>query len=342
MTSEVKTARPEFIHSFLQHMGQICADQQQRLQASRQDLTVEERTELLSKGIWYPKDYCSALEKWGFNQRLDWLVQKGRSYHGWVPKTFTHVVDKSYPLGKKTAEFQIAQGVVPSEALASLGSSPCILDCGSVISLAAYRALKDVLGEEKFNVLVASYSKTPLQIAYLPMRKLLFKHVQLKSSRELQPGDICHITNIELIGCKKPFSHAMGYNLVCKSNREQPELLGFGLPAENTFVQNVEQDLLDAYNDPSDPEQFIASSVRDAVYKTSLKQDVSKSKALVDSLKTKTLTKEQFKKLPNRVLFDGQPMEGRLYLIVNTPDLEKIQRLVDASLKDVRKIWESP
>jgi protein-L-isoaspartate O-methyltransferase len=64
------------------------------------------------------------------------------------------------------------------------------------------------------------------------------------------------------------------------------------------------------------------------------------SEALVESQKDCVLTKAEFEELPNRALFKGLSTDGRMLLIVHRPDPDKIQRLVTASLSEVRKVFD--
>lgn len=334
----------QFVPKMIDYMGEICKDNYERsnkVNAAIEDKSID-RTELLSKGIWYGVDYCKALKNFNFQDRLKWMVQTGASHHGLMPKCFTPVKDIQMAAGKKICNFKIAKGYLPSEALDSLDNSFSLLGCGEVIEISIYRSLKDILGKEKFDLLFAWNSKTPLEIGgNQDPSWLVFKKITIKSTASFQPGDFCHFLNIQLYMMKHPFGVARGYNAICSSKIDtEPKFLALGLNPEEVTIPGVEENLLDEFNKTQEENEFISQDIITFSYRNAMLRDEKKSKELVESYKDVTLTKEEFEKAPSRQAFENHPKIRRLLLPIDRPDLAKIQKLIDASLDEVRKIFD--
>lgn len=344
MSVELNTNVKEFIPGMIRHMCETCRDHDERIEESKNpNLDLSAVKNLLGKGIWYPIDYCRGLEKFGQKTRFEWMIRTGATFHGMMPATFASVEDSFLPTKKKLYDFRITKEATPSAALEAIKNSPCILGCGEVRDLAVYQSLKDLLREQKFDLLFASNSATPLQIGggnENPFRRL-FKRVEVRSAASLEPGDFCHFSNIQQYIAKHPFGHARGYNVMYKeATQEGPKFLALGLKAEGCLAADVEKALLDGFNQPQESERFFNPSILSHVYGKTLLQNEEKSKAFVASFSDLTLTQEEFDELPNRLAHGGGRAERRLLLSVERPDLDKIERLSNASLSDIRKVFD--
>lgn len=326
----------EFIPQMLYHMGEICKDHAERLQSINDPkCDVSKVKNVLSKGLWYPTEYCQALEKFNQKNRLNWMIENGAPFHGFMPKTFTPIEDNSLPTNRRVDQYKIAKNVTPSVALESIQNSICLIGCGTARDIAVYRTLQDLLGKTKFDLLFASDSSTPLQLGNDNSYKRLFKRVELLSTASLQPGDFCHFSNIQHYIAKHPFGPARGYNVICK---EDSQFLALGLKP-GCLATDVEKALLDGFNAPQCPEAFFTPPILSHVYGKTLLRDEKKSKELVESLKDCGLTQAQFDEIPNRNAHAGTKAERRMLLSVTRPDLDKIKMLVETPLENIHQVF---
>ncbi len=335
----------QFNSNMIYYMGVICKGNRENVNkvcVAKNDKSIDKKA-LLNNGFWYPHEYCKALKEFNFQDRLNWMVQNGNAYHGMMPKCLTQVEDVNMVMKKKLCDFKIAKECLPSDALEVIGNSLCLLGCEEVIHISMYRSLKDILGKEKFDLLFAWNSTTPLEIGggcQNPCSRLL-KQVFIKSCEQIEPGDICHFSNIQLYMMKHPFGDSRGYNAICSALIDnQPEFLAFGLDNNGVSIEGIERNLSEQCNLPQYEMEFIHPKIIAHAYTTAILRDEKKSKDLVESMKDVSLNFEVFKNEPSRQAFNNCIKIRRLVLPIDRPDLEKIQQLMDASLNDVRKVFQ--
>jgi hypothetical protein len=331
----------EFIPQMLYHMGEMCKDHAERIQSIQDpEFDISKVKSVLSKGLWYPPEYCQVLEKFNQKNRLNWMIKNGAPFHSFMPTTFTPIEDAILPTKRKLDQYKIAKDVTPSRALESIQDSICLIGCGTARDIAVYRTLQDLLGKKRFDLLFTGDSNTPLQLGTNNNSyERLFKRVELRSTASLQPGDFCHFSNIQYYVAKHPFGHARGYNAICEeANKEDSRFLALGLKP-GCLATDVENALLDGFNAPQYSETFFTPSILSYVYGKTLLRDEQRSKELVESLKDCKLTQEQFDTMPNRDAHASIKAERRMLLSVERPDLDKIKMLVEAPLENIRKVF---
>lgn len=111
----------------------------------------------LKTGFWYPHQYYEVLRKTGMNEkRIEWFRSRGHFFHGYLPhKFFQHTIDgnpahKRSPTGKIT-DFEMIPSAIPSEAMDALFGELALIDCANACQIAMYQAIREVIGDEKFN-----------------------------------------------------------------------------------------------------------------------------------------------------------------------------------------------
>ncbi len=283
-------------------------------------------------GIWYWDDYFSALAKSRSvgKARLNALVESCGFYNGYAPSTcFRPVKDLRFPTELAPYTFQIKRDVLPSKALDALIKGPSILDCGSFLQLSVFLALKDLLGEERFNVLFAPDSDPPLRIdpEWSNMIGCLFFIIPIMRSSEVQKGDICTFTNIPLYVQKHPTGIAQAYNVCCNQDRGIRTFSGFGIPSGST-QDEIEQILFNSFNsDPVTPEDFGTES-----------GILEKLKLEMPSpdLKNQKIDWDTFNTTP--VSFGDTRAEGKLLLRVIRPHQERIAELIATPKDKIREV----
>lgn len=337
LNNNITTNTQNFVSQMLYHMEEICRDHNERARIIKDpESDVSKVNSVLSKGLWYPTEYCQALEKFKQNARLNWMIKNGAPFHGFMPNTFTPIEDSTLPTKRKLFQYKIANGVLPSEALESIQNSVCLIGCDTAMDIAIYRTLQDLLGKARFDTLFASDSSTPLQLGTdNTPRRQLFKRVELLSGDSLQPGDFCHFSNIQHYVAKHPFGPARGYNVIYRGDSQ---FLGLGLPLECPST-NIDKALLDSFNAPQYPETFFNPRILSYTYGKTLLCNEEQSRAFVASLSEVRLTQEEFDEMPNRQIHALKRTERRMLLSIERPDLDKIKMVVEAPLENINKIF---
>lgn len=123
---------------------------------------------VLDAGIYYPNDYYKALKSLNQQKRIDFLIQNGSFWHGFASTSHFKMIPapkgREYPTGFIGCCFVLKEGVLASDALASLRQKTTLIGCAEVCQIAYYEAIKHLFGDDKFNSLFAANSSTPFMI----------------------------------------------------------------------------------------------------------------------------------------------------------------------------------
>ena len=274
----------------------------------------------LNTGIWYPIDYYNTSKKLG---QMTPLIQRGATFHGYAPEDFFESMPhSSSPTGQRLYTFLLKKGKSPSKAIQSLYEGLSLLDCGTVCYLASYLALRDLLGEEKFDQLF-SYD-SPLRLTLTadktPTLSQLFPKYFIQSEAEIQEGDICYFSNCKEYVCKHPAGEARGYTVLCCST-EPRKYLAFGLSPEGQTRDEVEYSLFGSFNEDPVDEGFYPPAIWNYIYRTTLLCDEKKNRELLSRFQEKRLTWDEYRSAPSR--FDPKkiPSDGKMGLWVHRSNL---------------------
>lgn len=206
--------------------------------------------------------------------------------------------------------FQLNKGSLPSEAISFIGKELSLLDSGSIYMLAFHKALSEFIGPEKFNQIFRErhfyFSNTP----HIRLTSPLFESIAIESSDEIMFGDQCCFKNMLAFHAKHEVREE--YFTVC-SNAESKLFLGLGLPPEGSTQEAVEQMMLQSYNQPPLQEG---------------RNILAKHTDTWDEFQA-TQTIPPFRK------------QGRLYLRVVRPNVEKIAQLAEATLDNVGEVFNA-
>lgn len=227
---------------------EIVTDYSARLTQFKTDKTV------LEKGFWYPNDYYKALKETGQKKRLEWFVSKNAFYHGYPPKSaFEHISEPNLSrsvTGLRLCGYQLKEGIKATQGLEAIEKELCFIDCLNACYLAYYKALREIYGDDQFNSLFGSNSKTPLLIspaAYDPSLHRFMSQAAIPRDR-LQKGDLVVFTNFSAYSIKHPLGEAGGFNAFCSSVKNEKQLfLAFGFDSDISEDQILER-LADEFN----------------------------------------------------------------------------------------------
>jgi len=170
-------------------------------------------TKILDHGFWYPNEYLFALKEKGQHSRFEFLKNKSAAYHGFPPKSFTHVADETgqFVTNKRPCAYVLNNGLA-SEAIKNIRESQFFfIDCQEAIQIAEYEALLEILGDKKFDALFSPNGKTPLSFDPHSNRTPL-KDFLAQKQRSADDGEEAMFLNIRAYTVKHPLGEAGGYH----------------------------------------------------------------------------------------------------------------------------------
>lgn len=326
-----------FIKLEIEHFQKLAADSHNRLTGYETD------SSLLNEGIWYGSNYYHALKTLDQKPRLDFLLKNDSFYDGYVPSgIFDRPKDSKSPTGHEQMTFDIKALVKPTTALEKLEKGPSLLDCAICCDLVAIHAFKEVIGEEKYNYLCAEGSPFALRISSEVQNVVqrLFNWSEIEEESSIEIGDFTYFENIPLYSIKNRGGHAGGINVLCSFKEDLVrKYLGLGLTPSGMTASEIKIWLYEHINSlPSDKEIF---SPKVWSYVHSMGGDAETSRQLTEAYKNFTVTWEQFQNTEAKSPKEGIKVKDKLVLLAGRSDADRIKKMVDASLKDVREVFAS-
>lgn len=218
-------------------------------------------TSVLLKGFWYANQHMLALKTSGaYPELLERLRGDGSYYHGLAPKGFT-LVDQpikspSQLTGIAIQRYVLKEGVEPDQALKQMlpiaNEDLYFSECGSLIDLAHYVAIRHILGRDRFNRLFDARSDGPMEFFSLGVRALVpFQDIKEDTGQLLKMGMSTHFKNVPLYHFRHRDGDGGGWHVMCISKKGEERFIGFGLPykEQGSSEQEVHQHLRDAFKE---------------------------------------------------------------------------------------------
>ena len=208
--------------------------------------------QLLKSGCFYGNEYFKALEKKGQKDRVNYYVNKGSFYHNLAPSAFFYMQpDPQKPTQVVPSRFLLIPGKKPSEALAAIRQGLSFIGCGETCQIGYYEAIREVLGTEKFDMLFAADSPTPLMIHFdtkeSPIESLLVKTIP--APKEFKKGQIVPMYNAPLYKIKHLMGEAGGFvTLCCDDAPNDARFTTLGLSSAGVTRDGVNEKLLEELN----------------------------------------------------------------------------------------------
>ncbi len=245
------------------HMYDIAVECMQDLAkdcAMREKITPD-TLHLLNSGLYYGNEYLEILldlqkkalsekSKKAVDAQLKTFTEHGFFFSGVAPeKYFKFVKDKRSPTGKATTQYLIKNKTISaSDALDAviIRKELTFLDCTSVCNLSYYAALKNVLGKDKFDFLLASDGVTPLLIGIdRPECPLIY--LLDFNQKDVVKGVLVKFTGPSFYKLKHINGEAQNFcTLVLDPHNKK--YIGFGLDPEGETFKDIEKDFLREYN----------------------------------------------------------------------------------------------
>ena len=250
------------LNEFRNRLGRYVVDSMQEMVERSNRAQTENR---LNEGIWFPRDYISALIENSQSQRLKWLKNKCHLLEGFVDRgLFDEVNDHidEIRVKQRSWTFTVKDGALPSLALKTAKIGLSILDDGAVCQIARYDALLKMLGEDKFNRLFSSEHGQKMNIGYSidddlqPMTYFVaFTKSAMRgeygsiNARGVKVGQILFFQGVSGYDDKHPFGMGEGYNVVCNDETSGSQTyLGLGFASNGVTEEQIAKKMVDEYN----------------------------------------------------------------------------------------------
>ncbi|MDN3508175.1 MAG: hypothetical protein P0S94_04560 [Simkaniaceae bacterium] len=247
----------------LYHMQSLIAPYFHKLELIDQGKTFE-AVSIRPRGIWISTIFAMALKSLGdrpiqFNdsntspaselhKRLKdsrfYVTAKGNMSH-WERVKEMKTVSTFHPTA-----LQMKKGVKPSEAFTSFSKTLSFIDCTGAVHLAQAHALIDLLGEEKFDQIMACNRTitigdpeiTPFSFLLKATHKIALKTLQVPL--ELCPGQLYFISSAAEHRQKHPSTFWGGFNLLYVGN---DRFTGIGLSPSGSTLEEIRDIMFDDY-----------------------------------------------------------------------------------------------
>jgi hypothetical protein len=138
---------------------------------------------------------------------------------------------------------------LPIDALKAIRRGVSFIGCGEVCQIGVYEAVRDVIGDPKFNAIFGEKTSTRLRIQMVSDENP-FQGLLRPIDREFfRVGDLVHFQNVPLYQYKHVNGEAAGYMTICCS--ESPLLFTtLGLSPGGVAKQDVAEILRSEFNRP--------------------------------------------------------------------------------------------
>lgn len=238
---EVKRFLSERACAVLQEMVEDSAARCQQCQASGD-------VEILKSGVFYYNDYCRLMKR--FNVERHEVLRGENSYFSGKPpeEFFERGSNRTKPGNYR---FALKAGKSASEGVDALRAGMTLTGSAEMCFISYFTALRDLLGKEKFDVLFAADSKTPLVIyAARPTSVIacLLSMLQPAQQRDPEKGDLVLFCNASSYPQKHLLGHARCLCLLCDGDRGRKTYSGVGAQRSSSEEQ-VMKFLLKEYNE---------------------------------------------------------------------------------------------
>jgi hypothetical protein len=321
------------VDTAIRTIQEMVEESQTRLQKYKTDPT------FFSRGTYYPKDYASALGNLPVKDPLlekrliNWL-NEGTFVDGYMAPDYFDKMANPKKLTGFESTFILRKGKSPSEALEATRNGLNLLDCTKVCIIAYLIALKTLLGDQKFDVLFAADSLTPLTISN---RLSPYEHLlQLRiGDKEPKRGSIFLFLNYEKYLCKHIDGAGAAYTVICiDDSKAAPKYTTLGLDSRGVTPKQILMQMLEDYN--SNPSNLDTLGENLKKKKIALTPDQEKQETA--SLKEHTLKEEEILTLEERFCHHSRQFRSDRIAILQKATLEQARKLVDFWALQVKRI----
>lgn len=305
-----------------------------------------EKPTLLNKGVFYANEYFGALEalskqplaeatSQAVKRRLESLTQSGAFFHGTAPSSHFRPEESAHSAtGKKIATYLLKdKSIKPSEALDTIlnGSGLIFLSCAEACQVAYYAALRNELGDEKFDILFGFDSPTPFSVGMGVENILnpmyLFIEDDLKpKSKPIAKGDWGFFVGPDIYTAKHLNGEGGNWNVLFnKSIDGTRSSIGLGLNPEGESDAEIELDFLREFNAKPMGRNGLTAKVWEKIQASYPKGQIEQAERIQDL------------QIELRHL---RAHNGGKIVLVRRWNKERVQQLIDASPAEGLKLLE--
>jgi hypothetical protein len=274
-------------------IGQVFIEKTQSLliQADERKRSYLTDSQVLEKGFWYQNEYFVALREmerktekswsgvfwnWMYPTKLDLFKRDNTFYHGYPPEGFSHVADTSSITGKRVISYVLEPGQSAVQGLANLREKFSLIDCQTLLEIALYEVLLEVLGEERFNRCFQADGpdalKVDRQISETPLEKWMKTKDTKKGSlnnRPVRKGEAAYFGNVPIYTYKHPEEDLGGFHVVCMEGGAQAKFLAFGLSSEGASEIGIIDHFIAGFQaEPLSAKEMYTASAAAAIERT--------------------------------------------------------------------------
>lgn len=316
---KAEEVRARLIHTICKVMQEICADNEERM------LSYTKKTDALSGGIFYPRDYFVALKARKQKERLAYFLQHDSFYNGYLsPKYFRIEENPQTASGKRPCAFILKEKADAVEALQSIRKGLSLIGCGEVCQVAHYEAILDIIGPEKFRVLFAGDSSTSLKLGLASNNPIgrLRTYFMKESPKPLQlkKGDQVYIAGFPRYFEKHVIGACSGYNTICYHGSGKT-FMALGLSSKGETLTQVNESLIRGYNIPISYFEYLSQKTK---------------QTLVRQLGAQKLSISEKNKEAQISMTEYQAAGGGKVTLICQLDYEKVTKLANATLDEAR------
>lgn len=246
----------------------------------------KENIQLLGEGCFYPNTYFRLLKDNHQQQRLDYFIKKGSFYYGYASlKHFTIVAHN---------HFILKNDVTPCDGLRAIRKGFTFIGCGEICQMAYYEAIKDAVGEAKFNALFSASSKTPLRFHWDSTQNPLFRLFKFRlDPNSFSKGELVSFANTQSYQKKHLIGDAQGYNAICcDPTPGQETFTTLGLASKGMTRLQISEKLLSDFNEQPKAIDTVTPELRDRLLKDLSPGIIEMTRQLKDA----QMDKEEFLK----------------------------------------------
>ncbi len=228
---------------------------------------------------------------------MEFLNEKQCAFYGYLSHPALELSEGGKtPFGKVPFTFTLKPGNRPSLVLDDLDKRLNLVNPELAVSIATHKALRDLFGSQKFDCLFAHF---PMKLgSSLDYPEFLFRKKQLAHKGEFERGDIVTFENVFTY----PFKHPLKDKIYHVVYGGKDTYFGFGLPPEGLSQTEIEDTMLDDYNQ-SQNTPFLDEAHQNHRLKMGMPADkkevaIKRRQMLMIQLKAHQLTKSDFQSIP--------------------------------------------
>ena len=308
----------------------ICADNKRRLEGFKNDVS------LLSGGIFYPEEYFHALKEAGLEDRIEELRNLDAFFYGYAPSESFELLD----VAQRTSGcglFVLNKGVLPSVALDKMAQGLTLMECRGVCDLVRYLAIKEVLGNEKFDLLFSSDSPFPLTIGFATWKDPLNFLVEwikadIPDPQTIQRGDLVYFRNSPNYRLTHPYGMAQGFNTFCIDETiSTQKFAALGLESQGLNPKQIFITLLDELNRTKDTDlEHILEKTKEAFNRALYIASLTSHAPVQSEPSDRHVTWAEFSSINSK----NWSLRCRL-------DVEKITALANSTVEEAKSLFQT-